>query len=69
MIRKEKGYTQLKLQELTGVDQSDFSKIENGKRKMTLDQCRKLAIILETSMDYLTGLMDVKEPYPRAEKE
>lgn len=68
MIRKEKGYTQLKLQELTGVDQSDFSKIENGKRKMTLDQCRKLAIILETSMDYLTGLTDVKEPYPRAEK-
>lgn len=67
-MRKEKGYTQMKLQELTGVDQSDYSKIENGKRNLTLEQCKKLAIILETSMDYLSGLTDVKEPYPRAQE-
>ena len=29
-LRKEVGYTQIKMQHLTGIDQSDYSKIENG---------------------------------------
>ena len=31
-LRKMRGYTQIKMQMLTGIDQSDYSKIENGKR-------------------------------------
>lgn len=64
-MRKSKGYTQLKMQILTGIDQSDYSKIENGKRYYTFEQCRKIALALETSMDYLAGLTDVQTPYPR----
>ena len=64
-LRKEKGYTQIKMQVLTGIDQSDYSKIETGKRYYTFEQCRKIAIALETSMDYLAGLTDEKKPYPR----
>lgn len=64
-LRKERGYTQIKIQHLTGIDQSDYSKIENGKRYFTFEQCRKLAIALDTSMDYLAGLTDEKKPYPR----
>lgn len=64
-IRKAKGYTQLKMQILTGIDQSDYSKIENGKRYYTFEQCKKIALALETSMDYLAGLTDVQTPYPR----
>ena len=64
-MRKEKGYTQVKVQMLTGIDQSDYSKIESGKRYFTFEQCRKLAIALDTSMDYLAGLTDEKKPYPR----
>ena len=30
-LRKEKGFTQVKMQILTGIDQSDYSKIESGK--------------------------------------
>lgn len=67
-LRKEKGYTQIKMQMLTGIDQSDYSKLENGKRYYTFEQCRKLAIALDTSMDYLAGLTDEKEPYPRSNK-
>ena len=63
--RKEKGYTQIKIQMLTGIDQSDYSKLENGKRYFTFEQCRKLAIALDTSMDYRAGLTDEKKPYPR----
>lgn len=64
--RKEKGYSQVKMQFLTGIDQSDYSKIETGKRNMTFEQCRRIALALETSMDYLAGLTDEKEPYPKA---
>ena len=64
-LRKSKGYTQIKIQIMTGIDQSDYSKIENGKRYFTFEQCRKLAIALDTSMDYLAGLTDDPKPYPR----
>lgn len=65
-LRKEKGYTQIKIQIMTGIDQSDYSKIESGKRYFTFEQCRKLALALDTSMDYLAGLTDDKKPYPRS---
>ena len=64
-LRKEKGYTQIKIQMLTGIDQSDYSKIESGKRYYTFEQCRKLALALDTSMDYLSGITNEKKPYPR----
>lgn len=67
-LRKERGYTQIKIQMLTGIDQSDYSKIESGKRYFTFEQCRKLAVALDTSMDYLSGLTDEKKPYPRDKK-
>ena len=64
-LRKEKGYSQVKMQVLTGIDQSDYSKIETGKRSMSFEQCKRLAVVLETSMDYLAGLTDDPTPYPR----
>ena len=64
-LRKERGLTQVKMQMLTGIDQSDYSKIESGKRYYTFEQCRRIALALDTSMDYLTGLTDEKTPYPR----
>lgn len=47
-LRKSKGYTQVKMQILTGIDQSDYSKIENGKRYYTFEQCKRIAIALDT---------------------
>lgn len=67
-LRKGKKLTQIQIQMLTGIDQGDYSKIESGKRNMSFEQCRQLAKALNTSMDYLAGLTDVKEPYPRSEK-
>lgn len=64
-LRKERGYTQVKMQMLTGIDQSDYSKIESGKRYYTFEQCKRIALALETSMDYLAGLTDDPTPYPR----
>ena len=67
-LRKERGYTQVKMQMLTGIDQSDYSKLENGKRYYTFEQLKRIAIALDTSMDYLAGLTDDPKPYPRGEK-
>ena len=64
-LRIEKGYTQIKIQMLTGIDQSDYSKIESGKRYYTFEQCKRIALALDTSMDYLAGLTDEQKPYPR----
>lgn len=64
-LRKERGFTQLKMQMLTGIDQSDYSKIESGKRNYTFEQCKRIALALDTSMDYLAGLTDEQKPYPR----
>lgn len=63
-LRKERGFTQLRMQMLTGIDQSDYSKIESGKRHYTFEQCKRIAQALGTSMDYLAELTDEKKPYP-----
>ena len=64
-LRKERDFTQVKMQMLTGIDQSDYSKIESGKRYYTFEQCKRIALALNTSMDYLAGLTDDPKPYPR----
>lgn len=56
----------MKMQMLTGIDQSDYSKIENGRRYCSFEQCRRIALALDTSMDYLAGLTDEERPYPRS---
>lgn len=68
-LRKERGITQIRMQMLTGIDQSDYSKIESGKRHYTFEQCKRIAQVLGTSMDYLAGLTDEKKPYPRKDAE
>lgn len=65
-LREKRGYTQIYMQMKTGINQSDFSKIENGKRYYTFEQCKRIALALNTSMDYLAGLTDVENPYPRS---
>ena len=64
-LRLERGFTQIKMQLLTGIDQSDYSKIENGKRFYTFEQCQRIAMALDTSMDYLAEITDEKTAYPR----
>ena len=49
----------------TGIDQSDYSKIERGIRYPTVDQLINLSFLLNTSIDYLVGVTDEKKPYPR----
>ena len=65
-LRMQKKYSQEQIQILTGIDQSDYSKLENERRNLSFEQCRRLAIVLDTSMDYLAGLTDDPRPYARS---
>lgn len=67
-LRTKMGLTQVNVQMKTGIDQSDYSKIELGKRGFTFGQAIRLALLFDTSIDYLVGLTDVKEPYDRSKK-
>ena len=62
--RKERGFTQLQVQMKTGIDLSDYSKIERGIRYPTIEQVTRLAVLFGTSIDYLVGITDEKNPYP-----
>ncbi len=62
-FRKKLKYTQIKIQMLTGIDQSDYSKFERGIRQPTIEQYKSLALIFNTSIDYLVGLTDNTKRY------
>ena len=64
-LRKEKGLTQLQVQMKLGIDQSNYSKIERGLLMPTVEQCIGLAMLFNTSIDYILEVTDIKEPYPR----
>lgn len=68
-LRKERGFTQIKMQMLIGIGQSAYSKIERGERYLSFEQCRRVALALNTSMDYLAGLTDEKSPIPEQSSE
>jgi len=65
-LREAKGYSQIQVQMKIGIDQAAYSKMETGSRNLSFENCRLLSVLFGTSMDYLAGLTDVKEPYPRA---
>lgn len=68
-LRKNKGFTQIRVQMLTGIDQSDYSKLEAGKRYPTVEQAKRLSKIFDTSIDYIVGATDDPRAYPKSEKE
>lgn len=64
-LRKKRNYTQIKIQIETGIDQSNYSKIERGIKEPTYHECKALALLLNTSMDYIAEITDIADPYPR----
>lgn len=68
-LRTRKHLTQIQVSMRIGIDQSDYSKIERGIKEPTYYQCKELAKLFGTSMDYLAELTDEEKPYPRSQKE
>ena len=64
-LREDNDLTQKEVAAYLGIDQRTYSNYETEKRSMPMEQYRSLAIFYKTSVDYLVGLTDSNEPYPR----
>ena len=64
-LREDNDLTQKEVAAYLGIDQHTYSNYETEKRSMPMEQYRSLAIFYKTSVDYLVGLTDSNEPYPR----
>ena len=64
-IREDKEILQKDIAKKLHVSQTNYSKYELGKINIPIETLKKMALILETSIDYLVGLTDEEKPYPR----
>lgn len=64
-LREDKDISQEVLCKIVNQKQQTYSYYENGKRTIPYDLLIKLAIFYNTSTDYILGLTNIKEPYPK----
>ena len=60
-LRKKKGYTQIRVQMETGIEQALLSKYENGDRIPPTETLVQLAEFYHVSVDYLLCRTDKPE--------
>lgn len=64
-LREDKGLPQKAIAAYLKVKPNTYSRYETGAHNIPLDALEKLADFHSTSVDYLIGRTDVREPYPR----
>lgn len=65
-MREDHDLTQTQLAKLLDMSQTGYSKYETGENDIPVDILKKLADLYHTSIDYLVGRTDQREPYPSA---
>lgn len=64
-LRIDKGFTQKEVAQLLNVQQNTYCQYEIGKIKYPVEVLIRLALLYDTSVDYLLELTDDPEPYER----
>lgn len=64
-LREDSDLKQRQVAEYLLCDQSLYSKYERGERQLPLELAVKLARYYNVSLDYLVGLTNIKQPYPK----
>lgn len=64
-LREDKDLYQKDIAKLLKTTQQQYFLYEAGIRKIPIDKVCILADFYKTSVDYILGLTNVKEPYPR----
>lgn len=59
--RKEAGYTQTQVQDITNIKQSNLTKYETGKLEPSLEALGTLAQFYDVSIDWLLGVSPSKK--------
>ena len=64
-IRRERGKTQMQVADFLNIKQNAYSQYETGRREIPLALLARLSEYYEVSVDFLLGLTDYEDPYPR----
>ncbi|WP_298018902.1 helix-turn-helix transcriptional regulator [uncultured Dysosmobacter sp.] len=64
-LRKKAGVSQTYIAELLKVGQKTYSDYELGKSRIPLESMIILAKYYNVSMDYICGVSDIPNPFPR----
>lgn len=64
-LREDKDLNQTHVAKMLGMSQTGYSKYETGENDIPTNVLIQLAAFYNTSVDYLLGLTNVREPYPR----
>lgn len=64
-LREDNDLKQKQVADYLMCDQSLYSKYERGERPLPLELAIRLAQYYHVSLDYLTGLTNIKAPYPK----
>ena len=64
-LREDADLKQRQIADYLVCDQSLYSKYEREERPLPLEVAVKLAQYYKVSVDYLVGLTEVREPYPK----
>lgn len=64
-LREDKDLYQKQVANIINTTQQVYSEYELGVRLMPIDKLDKLADFYETSIDYIVGRTNKKEPYQR----
>lgn len=67
-LREDKDLFQDDIAKILKTTQAQYSRYESGTRYMPIYHLETLAKFYNTSIDYIVGLTNIKEPYPRANK-
>lgn len=62
LLRKEKGMSQIALSMELNLSQKMISAYENGKSEPSIATLVRMADIFQTSVDYIIGYTDIKQP-------
>ncbi len=64
-LRIDQDKTQQQIADLLRCNRQVYARYERGIREIPVSMLLALAQYYRVSLDYLTGLTDVKKPYPR----
>ena len=64
-LREDSDMTQTQIAQMLKVGQKTYSDYELGKTRIPVDSLILLAKFYDVSMDYISGISDTKEPYPK----
>ena len=64
-LREDKDLSQKDMAALLKIHQTTYSDYELGHLNIPIPGLKQLALLHETSIDYLVGLTDERKPYPR----